>query len=114
MAGRSIDEIAAMEGAKSGDVSALRVNAFYDPTLGVEPAVIGAFAGLAEGESSTPVKGYGGMYVVEATAIDTTEEATDASERVRLEADAETSLPQRLMQVLNEGSDIKDYRAKFF
>jgi peptidyl-prolyl cis-trans isomerase D len=114
MAGRTLDEIAAMEGAKSGEVTALRVGAFYDPTLGVEPAVIGAFAGLDAGESSAPVKGYSGIYVVTATTVDASEEATDASERVRLEADTETSLGQRLMQVLNDASDIKDYRAKFF
>jgi hypothetical protein len=33
---------------------------------------------------------------------------------VRIEAEAESTLPQRLLQALNDGSDIKDYRAKFF
>jgi peptidyl-prolyl cis-trans isomerase D len=114
MSGRSLDEVAAMEGARSGDVTELKVGAFYDPTLGMEPAVIGVFSALAAGETSGPVKGYGGVYLVTASTVNVSEEATDASERVRLEAGAETSLPQRVMQVLNDGSDIRDYRAKFF
>ncbi|MDR2894448.1 MAG: SurA N-terminal domain-containing protein [Alistipes sp.] len=116
-AGKSVDEVAAMTGATSGDVTALQTNAFYDPTLGVEPAVIGAFGALSAGATSKPIHGYGGVYVVSVTSVDATAEAeaaTEASERVRLEANAETLLPQRLTQALAEESEIEDYRAKFF
>jgi peptidyl-prolyl cis-trans isomerase D len=112
--GRSIDEIAAMTGATTGTVTDLKVNAFYDPSLGVEPAVIGAFAGLSAGANSKPVKGYSGIYVVSAETVNAVEDTTDADERVRLEAATETSLGQRLIQTLNEGADIHDYRVKFF
>ncbi len=114
VAGKSLDEIAAMAGANSGDISGLRTNVFYDQALGLEPAVIGAFESVAVGSTSKAIKGYSGVYVISVGSVDTTEEATDASERVRLEAESEGSLPQRLMQALTEGSDIKDYRAKFF
>jgi peptidyl-prolyl cis-trans isomerase D len=117
MAGKSIDEIATMTGAKTGDVSALKVSAFYDPSLGVEPAVMGAFTNLTAGQTSKPVEGYSGVYVVSAASVDAVAEpeaATDESERVRLEADSETSLLQRIMQVMVAGSDIKDNRARFF
>jgi peptidyl-prolyl cis-trans isomerase D len=117
IAGKSLDEVAAMTGATSGEVAALHTNVFYDPTLGVEPAVIGAFEGLNAGATSRPVTGYSGVYVVSVTSVEPAAEdaaATTASEKVRIEAETESSLPQRLMQALADGSDIEDYRAKFF
>jgi hypothetical protein len=80
----------------------------------MEPAVIGAFDGLAVGSISKPIEGYSGMYLVSVSSVETTEDATDESERVRLDAYAEGSIAQRLTQALSESSDIKDYRAKFF
>jgi peptidyl-prolyl cis-trans isomerase D len=114
MTGKSVDEVAAMTGATTGDITGLHTNSFYDQTLGVEPAVIGVFEGMTAGSASKPVKGYGGVYVVSVSSVDTTEDATSESEKVRLEAMAEGSLPQRLIQALSDGSDIEDYRAKFF
>jgi peptidyl-prolyl cis-trans isomerase D len=114
MAGKSLEQVAAMTGASTGDIAGLSTNSFYDQTLGLEPAVIGVFAGVAAGSTSKPVKGYGGVYVVSVDSIDNSGDATPESEKVRLEATTESSLPQRLIQALSEGSDIKDYRAKFF
>ncbi len=117
MAGKSVDEVAAMTGATSGDVADLRTNVFYDAALGVEPAAIGVFGGLAAGAVSKPVTGYSGVYVVSVSSVDNAgeeEAVTEASERVRIEAEAESTIPQRLLQALNDGSDIKDYRARFF
>ena len=112
--GKSIDEIAAMEGAKRDEFPALKVNAFYEPSMGMEPAVIGSVEALTEGVPSKPIKGYAGMYVVVVDSKAVSEDATDASERVRLEATAEGSLQQRVMQAMLEGADVKDFRAKFF
>ncbi len=117
MAGRSVDEVAAMTGASSGDVADLRTNVFYDTALGVEPAAIGVFGGLSAGATSKPVTGYSGVYVVQVTSVNAAADdtaVTDASERVRIEAEAESTLPQRLMQALSDGSNIEDYRVKFF
>ncbi|MDR2911964.1 MAG: SurA N-terminal domain-containing protein [Alistipes sp.] len=114
MAGKSVAEVAAMSGATTGEIASLRTNALYDPVLGLEPAVIGVFNGLQAGAVSKPVEGYAGVYVVSVSSVDTTEEATDASERVRLEAETEASLSQRLMQALVEQTDIDDSRARFF
>ncbi len=75
------------------------------------------FGGLAAGAVSKPVTGYSGVYVVSVSSVDNAgeeEAVTEASERVRIEAEAESTIPQRLLQALNDGSDIKDYRARFF
>ena len=112
--GKSFDEVAAMEGARTGNLEGLKFSAFYIPDLGVEPAVIGAVGGLSAGAVSKPVKGLSGVYLVAVDSVMQTEDATFASEKVRLEATAQTSLMQRVAQALAEGSDIVDNRAKFF
>jgi peptidyl-prolyl cis-trans isomerase D len=114
MAGKSIDEVGAMEGARTGEIKDLRASAFYIPDLGVEPGVIGAVESVAAGTLSKPIKGIGGEYVVVVDAIDHAEDATDASEKVRLEAVAETSLSERAMQAMIEDTKVVDNRAKFF
>ncbi len=114
MAGKSVAEVAAMEGATTGDITALRPNAFFNPALGMEPAVMGAFEAMKAGDTSKPIESFGGVYVISVSAVEALEEATDASERVRLEAASDGTVAQRLMQALADGSDIKDYRVKFF
>jgi peptidyl-prolyl cis-trans isomerase D len=114
VAGKSIDDIAALEGASKGEFASLKFTAFYEPSFGLEPAVIGAVSSLQAGSVSKPVKGYNGVFVVSVDSVEQTGDTNEADERVRLEANTETSLPQRLMQALNDASDVKDYRAKFF
>ncbi len=112
--GKSFDEVAAMEGARTGVLENLKFSAFYIPDLGVEPAVIGAAEGVPAGSVSKPVKGITGVYLVAVDSVQQTEDATFESEKVRLEATAQTSLMQRVSQALAEESDIVDNRAKFF
>lgn len=114
MAGKSIDEIGSMTGGKTGDVAALKTNGFYDQNLGVEPSVFGAIESLSAGATSNPIKGYGGVYVVSIATVDAGADATDESERVRLEANAGGMLPQRVMSAMLDRTDVEDYRAKFF
>lgn len=112
--GKSFDEVAAMEGASNGNLEGVKFSAFYIPDLGVEHAVIGAMEGLSVGSVSKPVKGMAGMYLVAVDSVEQTEDATFESEKVRLEATAQTSLMQRVAQALTEECDIVDNRAKFF
>ncbi len=112
--GKSVVEVAAMENARTGEFTALKGNAFYEPTLGVEPSVIGALESVPAGSTSKPIKGYGGVYVAAVSSVDTVTDATPESERVRQEATAETSLSARLTGALNEQAKIVDNRAKFF
>jgi peptidyl-prolyl cis-trans isomerase D len=114
MAGKSIDEVAAMEGARTGDVKDLKFSAFYIPDLGVEPAVIGAIEGVKVGSVSKPVEGLTGEYVLAVDVADHVEDATPESEKVRLEAMTETSLPERTMQAMVQETKVVDNRAKFF
>ncbi len=112
--GKSFDEVAVMEGARTGNLEGLKSSAFYVPDLGVEPAVIGAVENVSAGSVSKPVKGMTGIYLVAVDSVQQIEDATSDSEKVRMEATAQTSLMQRVSQALVEESDIVDNRAKFF
>ncbi|MDR0907869.1 MAG: SurA N-terminal domain-containing protein [Rikenellaceae bacterium] len=111
---KTIDEVAAMEGAVSGEIKNLSTTAFYIPDLGIEPAVIGAVEGVKVGGLSKPIKGIMGEFVVEVDAIDHTEGATPESEKVRQQAVAETSLAERAVQAMTADTEVVDNRAKFF
>ncbi len=115
LSGKSVAEVAAMESAVTGELTDLAGNAFYEPSLGVEPAVIGALESIPAGTTSKPIKGFAGVYVVGVSSVGTVADAISAdSERVRLEATAETSLSQRLTAAMNGQAKIEDNRAKFF
>lgn len=114
IAGKSFDEVSAIEGARSGALENLKTSAFYIPDLGVESAVIGAVEGVAAGSVSKPIKGMSGVYLVAVDSVEKTEDATFESKKVQMEAMVESSMMQRVSQALTEGVDIVDNRAKFF
>lgn len=115
MQGLSIAEAAELEGASDGNIEKLTFSAFYVPSLGVEPALIGAVCGGAEqGKVSKPVTGVTGVFLAEVTGVEKTGDATAESERVRLEALATGYLAERVSQALDAQSQIVDNRVKFF
>ena len=115
MQGMSIAEAAALEGAADGDIEKLTFSAFYVPSLGVEPALIGAVCGGAEqGKVSKPVIGATGVFLTEVTGVEKTGDATAESEKVRLEALSTGYLIERVSQALDGQSEIEDNRVKFF
>ncbi len=114
MEGKSAAEVAAMEGAATGEFAGLKVSAIYEPSLGVEPGVIGVLGAVDAGATSKPVEGYSGVYVVSVASVNAVEDATVESERVRLEANAETALAERIGVALNSEVEIVDNRARFF
>jgi hypothetical protein len=66
------------------------------------------------GSVSKPIKGMVGEYVMAVDVAVHLENATPESEKVRLEAVAETSLPERAMQAMIGETKVVDNRAKFF
>ncbi len=115
MQGLSIAEAAALEGSSDGDIDKLTFSAFYVPSLGVEPVLIGAVCGgVEQGTVSKPVVASTGVFLAEVTGVDKTGDATAESERVRLEALSTGYLLERVSQALDAQSEIVDNRVKFF
>ena len=76
--------------------------------------MIGAISSVEEGILSKPVEGVNGVYRFVVTGSEKTGDVDAESERVRINANASAYVQQRAMQALNEESDIKDMRVKFF
>lgn len=114
MTGNTIDEVAAATGEDVQAVDGVQWNAFYIPEVGVEPQLIGAISNVEEGILSKPVEGVNGVYRFVVTGSEKTGDVDAESERVRINANASAYVQQRAMQALNEESDIKDMRVKFF
>ncbi len=100
---------------ETGELNNVNFNTFYLPGIGLDHNVVGALAsGLNQGELSRPVEGMTGVYVLQVTGKQTDEHATVAAERVRIEANSQAQIDQRLEQALIEMSQVKDNRIKYF
>ena len=115
MKGSTLDEVATALNAEVKEVKDLQFGSFYVEGLGTEPKLIGAICGGAPLNTlSKPVEGFTGVYLFDVNSDTTVENATDQSERVRLEAMATAYIAERVSQALVEASDVIDMRVKFF
>lgn len=114
MAGNTLQEAAEAAGVEIKEAENVQWSAFYIPGFGVEPQLIGAITAGTVGTLSAPVEGVSGVYRFVVTDVQTSDNVTEESERVRLDSDALNYINERTMQALTEESDIKDMRVKFF
>lgn len=114
MTGATLEEAAGAAGVEIEAVGDIKWSAFYLPEIGVEPQLIGAVSAVPSGELSLPVEGVSGVYRFVVTDVQTSGDATDESERVRLTTNALNYVGERTMQALTEESDVTDMRVRFF
>ncbi|BAO76143.1 SurA N-terminal domain-containing protein [Winogradskyella sp. PG-2] len=80
---------------------------------GVEPKVVGAVFGLAEGATSKPIDGDKGVYVVEVTKINEATKLDNYSAIMsRLSTERRNAVQTKVYQALEKAADIEDNRAK--
>lgn len=90
-------------------------NAYRFGNAGVEPAAIGTALALQEGETSAPVKGNNGVFVLRSVSKNTTEGTFDAAAEIQqLNARYSYSLPYQLVNLIEEKADITDNRSNFY
>jgi peptidyl-prolyl cis-trans isomerase D len=109
----TLNDIAKNQGQSARTAAALT---FKNTTLsgaGVEPKVVGAAFGLAEGATSKLIDGEKGVYVVEVTKIN---EATKLENYTgimnRLSTERRNAAQNKVYQALEKAAEIKDNRAK--
>lgn len=111
----SLDELADNNDLEIKTVDDVKLSGFFIPGVGVEPALLGAFAETNAGEGmSKPVVGGLGVYAFEVTGVKSAETATAESEKVKIEANSQYGIDGRILQAINEESNITDMRVKFF
>ena len=114
-AGGSLEAIAPAVGAEVKQAQDIRFESFFINGVGVEMQLIGAVGKVGKaGVLSAPVRGNSGVFLFDITNVKQVDQATPASERVRLEAAAQNYVDQRAGQAFMEESRILDNRVKFF
>src|SRR5690554_8045119 len=80
--------------------------------VGREPQIIGtAFSGLADGETSVPVKGTNGVFVLRVDQTTPAEETTDYSAEIeQIKSQNRTTIENQFRSALIESADVIDNR----
>ncbi|WP_400076686.1 SurA N-terminal domain-containing protein [Winogradskyella sp. R77965] len=109
----SIDEIAKNNAQSPRTAAAVTIKNTTLSGAGVEPKVVGAAFGLAQGVTSKPIDGEKGVYVIEVTKVN---EATklDNYQAImnRLNTERKAAVQNKVYQALEKAADIEDNRAK--
>ncbi|MEY8850162.1 SurA N-terminal domain-containing protein [Psychroserpens sp. XS_ASV72] len=113
--GTTVAEVAKNQNKATNKASAVNMK---NPTLsgaGAEPKVVGVAFGLQEGETSKPIIGNKGVYLVEVTKVN---EVTplDNFQAIanRLSTARANAAQTKVYNALKETADIEDNRARFF
>ncbi|MCA0132484.1 SurA N-terminal domain-containing protein [Winogradskyella alexanderae] len=109
----TVNEIASNQGQSPRTAAALTIKSTTLSGAGVEPKVVGAAFGLAEGETSKPIDGEKGVYIVEVTKINEATKLDNYSAIMnRLNSEKRNTVQTKVYQALEKSADIEDNRAK--
>ncbi|MFI3277234.1 MAG: SurA N-terminal domain-containing protein [Rikenellaceae bacterium] len=115
LSGSSFEDMAASLNSKIAEFTDLKYDAYYVSEVGVEPAFIGAVASSEVGVVSAPVRGVTGLFVFVVDSInESAEPVTEEQVKVRLQANAESNAQQGVFPAIEQLSNIKDLRGRFF
>ncbi|OZV69284.1 SurA N-terminal domain-containing protein [Winogradskyella aurantia] len=109
----TVNDIAKNQGVSPRTAAALTIKNTTLSGAGVEPKVVGAAFGLSEGETSKPIDGEKGVYVIEVTKInDATALDNYTAIMNRLNSERRNLVQSNVYQALEAAADIEDNRAK--
>ena len=109
----SIDDIAKNNGQNPRTAAAVTIKNTTLSGAGVEPKVVGAAFGLAQGATSKPIDGEKGVYVIEVTKVnEATKLENYASIMNRLNTERKSAVQNKVYLALEKAADIEDNRAK--
>ena len=110
-------DLAAVASKLSTDVkeaSGVNFTSFSIPTLGFEPAVIGAVCSLPEGKLSAPIEGNNGVYLAKVTSFTTGSDTNVKGEKKLITQTIESQINSQLFESLKKLAEIDDKRSKFY
>ena len=109
----TVDEIAKNNSQSPRTAAAVTIKNTTLSGAGVEPKVIGAAFGLAEGKTSQPIDGEKGVYVIEVTKVSEAAKLDNyTSVMNRLNAERQSAVQGKVFKALEKAADIEDNRAK--
>ncbi|WP_179343714.1 peptidylprolyl isomerase [Winogradskyella ursingii] len=109
----SVEDIAKNQNQTVKTASAVSIKSTTLSGAGVEPKVVGAAFGLKEGETSKPIDGSNGVYVLQVTKINSGSELDNYSAIMnRLSTARKNTVQGKVYNALKEAAEIEDNRAK--
>ncbi|WP_458628807.1 peptidylprolyl isomerase [Winogradskyella sp. PC D3.3] len=109
----TVDDIAKNQGQSVRTAAALTIKNTTLSGAGVEPKVVGAAFGLAQGKTSNPIDGDKGVYVIEVTKVNEATKLDNYGAIVnRLNAERRNTVQSKVFTALEKSADIEDNRAK--
>ncbi|TAE46597.1 MAG: hypothetical protein EAZ89_19765 [Bacteroidetes bacterium] len=85
------------------------------PGIGADRLIVGKVAGMAQGETSKPIEGQNGVYIIQVTAVTEAPEADEttlASLKQSQMMQGKSAIQGKIMAALTELADVKDKRAE--
>ena len=109
----TVDDIAKNNGQSPRTAAALTIKNTTLSGAGVEPQVVGAAFGLAQGSTSNPINGEKGVYVIEVTKVNEATKLDNYTSIInRLNSERKNIIQSKVYQALEKAADIEDNRAK--
>jgi len=109
----SVEEISKNQGQTPRTAAALTLKNTTLAGAGAEPKVIGASFGLQQGETSKPIDGKQGVYVITVTKVTEAAELDNYTSIMnRLNSTLRGALQGKVYQALENAADVEDNRAK--
>ncbi len=96
------------------DAAAVSFTTYSVPELGLEPAVIGTVAALAENKISAPVKGNAGVFLLKVISTNEGADSDVAGEQIRLTQNLGYRVNFQVFEAYRKASEIEDKRSKFY
>jgi peptidyl-prolyl cis-trans isomerase D len=111
-----LDSIASELGTEIKTATNINFNSMSIPGAGMEPVLTGTAFSLERGEISEPVAGNNGVFIVEVTSIDETDEqdADVKDEQMRLAMDLTYRAYSQAYEAHRKNVEIIDKRSKFY
>ncbi|MCR4659616.1 MAG: SurA N-terminal domain-containing protein [Bacteroidales bacterium] len=112
-AAKDLPSIATKLGVNLDTIDSVSFNDYYLSRYGMEPKVQAAIAAAKQGAVVGPVKGAGGVYVLQVDATAPAQAANTDAMRANMERGYSQKV-RAITQVLKDNATIKDQRNKFF
>jgi peptidyl-prolyl cis-trans isomerase D len=115
ISGTDLDAIASSFASQVDTARNVNFSATFVPGLGVEPAVIGEAFTLNQGETSAPIVGKTGVFVVKATRKTENNPAFNLPQtRRNISLPVQNGMSRNLIEAMKKNADIEDNRSRFY
>lgn len=113
-AGSDLSSAASRLSTEVKEASAVNFTTTSIPSIGFEPAVVGAVCSLPEGKVSNPIEGNNGVYLTKVTSVSTGTDSDVKSEKIRLAQALGYRGGSQVFESLKKNTEIEDKRSKFY